>query len=64
MQLISWNVNGLRSACNEGFNDFLAKRRPDIPPDLVLEPEAIEAYGVSSVADLVAALSPQTPAKR
>ena len=30
MHLISWNVNGLRSACNEGFNDFLAQRRPDI----------------------------------
>lgn len=32
----------------------------DIPPDLVLDPEAIEAYGVSSVADLLAALTPQT----
>ncbi len=32
----------------------------DIPPDLELEPEAIEAYGVSSIADLVEALAPQT----
>ncbi len=30
MHLISWNVNGLRSACGGGFNAFLADHQPDI----------------------------------
>jgi len=29
MQLISWNVNGLRAALNKGFPDFIKKYNPD-----------------------------------
>ncbi|OJU09740.1 MAG: hypothetical protein BGN86_14565 [Caulobacterales bacterium 68-7] len=36
----------------------------DIPPELQLTPRDIQAYGVSSVADLVAALTPQTTTGR
>jgi exodeoxyribonuclease-3 len=30
MQLISWNVNGLRAALKKGFRDFLAEAQPDV----------------------------------
>ncbi len=30
MKLISWNVNGLRSAWKKGFLDFMAAERPDV----------------------------------
>ena len=30
MKLISWNVNGIRSALKKGFEDFLKKYQPDI----------------------------------
>jgi len=29
-RLVSWNVNGLRSAIAKGFFDFLDKKSPDI----------------------------------
>lgn len=30
MKIVSWNVNGIRSALNKGFIDFLYKEDPDI----------------------------------
>lgn len=30
MKIISWNVNGIRSVLSKGFEDFLAKEKPDI----------------------------------
>jgi exodeoxyribonuclease-3 len=30
MKLISWNVNGIRSALSKGFADFVKKEKPDV----------------------------------
>lgn len=30
MKLITWNVNGVRSACRKGFFEFLDRERPDV----------------------------------
>ena len=30
MQILSWNVNGIRAAIRKGFIDFLKKQKPDI----------------------------------
>lgn len=52
MKLISWNVNGIRAVLKKGFEDFIARERPDIlclqetkaSPDQVVVPQGLAEY--------------------
>ena len=58
MNLISWNVNGLRAVLNKGFMDFFMAEQPDIfclqetkmqPEQADIKPEGYEVYWNSAV---------------
>ena len=58
MNLISWNVNGLRAVLNKGFMDFFIAEQPDIfclqetkmqPEQADIKPEGYEVYWNSAV---------------
>lgn len=53
MKIVSWNVNGLRSAWDNGFMDFVEKEKPDVlclqeikVDESLVESLEIEGYGL------------------